>query len=119
MEYIYHNIHLETSFIYSGNYNLLKWDIPSDSNKQKVKRFELESRRNCSIVISSTGTVNISLECTLQPYKFRTLSGLVTFFASGGQIWKLFRLETDDRLRLFNLFVNGIFRDLIIIRISQ
>jgi hypothetical protein len=70
MEYIYHNIHLETSFIYSGNYDLLKWDIPSDSNKQKVKRFELEARRNCSIVISSTGTVNISIECTLQHIYF-------------------------------------------------
>ena len=50
------------------------------------------------IVISSTGTVNISTECTIQPYKFHTPSGLVTFFASCGQIWKLLQLETDDRL---------------------
>jgi hypothetical protein len=31
-------------------------------------------------------------------YIFRTLSGVVTFFASCGQIWKLLQLETDDRL---------------------
>jgi hypothetical protein len=98
MEYIYHNIHLETALNYSEDYDLLKWDIPSSNNRQKVKKFNLEARRNCSIVISSTGTVNISIECTLQPYEFHTPSGLVTFFVSCGKIWKLLQLETDDRL---------------------
>jgi hypothetical protein len=98
MEYVYHNIHLETALSYKEDYDLLKWHIPSSSNRQKVKKFKLEARRNCSIVISSTGTVNISIECTLQPYEFHTPSGLVTFFASCGQIWKLLQLETDDRL---------------------
>jgi hypothetical protein len=98
MKYVYHNIHLETALNYKEDYDTLKWDIPSSSNRQKVKKFKLEARRNCSIVISSTGTVNISIECTLQPYEFHTPSGLVTFFASCGQIWKLLQLETDDRL---------------------
>jgi hypothetical protein len=98
MKYVYHNIHLETALNYKEDYDTLKWDIPSSRNSQKVKKFKLKARRNCSIVISSTGTVNISIECTLQPYEFHTPSGLVTFFASCGQIWKLLQLETDDRL---------------------
>ena len=97
-KYVYHNIHLETALSYKEDCDLLKWHIPSSSNKQKVKKFELESRRNCRPVISSTGTVNISIGCTPQPYEFHTPSSLVTFFASCGQIWNLLQLETDDRL---------------------
>jgi len=58
--------------------------------------FKLESRRNCNIVISSTGTVNISIQCTLNPW-FSYSEGL-NFFTLCGQIWKILQLETDDRL---------------------
>ncbi len=63
-KYQYHHIHMETSLNYKDDYDLFKWNIPSLGNKQKVRSFKLEPRRKCSITISATGTVNISIECT-------------------------------------------------------
>ncbi len=49
-------------------------------------------------MVSPTGTINISIECTLAPYEFHTPEGLVNFFASCGQIWRILQSETKDRL---------------------
>ncbi len=77
MKYVYHNIHLETALNFKEDYDLLRWGIPSPNNKQKVNSFKLEPHRNCTIVVSPTGTINISIECTLAPYEFHTPEGLV------------------------------------------
>ncbi len=98
LKYVYHNIRLETSLNFKEDYNLLKWNIPSPNNKQKIKQFKLEPHRNCTIVVSPTGTVNISIECTLAPYEFHTPEGLVSFFASCGQIWRILQIEAQGRL---------------------
>ena len=98
MKYVYHNIHLETALNFKKDYDLLRWSIPSPSNKQKVNSFKLEPHRSCSIVVSSTGNVNISIECTLAPYEFHTPEGLVNFFASCGQIWRILQTEIQNRL---------------------
>ncbi len=98
MKYVYHNIHLETTLNFKEDYDLLRWCIPSPNNKQKVNSFKLEPRRSCNIVVSPTGTINISIECTLAPYEFHTTEGLVNFFASCGQIWRILQTETQGRL---------------------
>jgi hypothetical protein len=99
-KYTYHHIHLETYLNYIKDYNLFKWDIPSSNNKQKVNAFKLESRRKCSITISTTGTINISIECTLDPYHFHTPSGIAEFFASCGQILSFLQAESRNVLNI-------------------
>ena len=81
----YHHIHLETSLNYKDDYKYINWDIPSAKNRQKVKTFNLEPRRKCSITVSPSGTVEIDIECTLHPYKLHTPSDLVVFFGACGQ----------------------------------
>ena len=99
-KYQYHHIHLETSLNYKDDYDLFKWDIPSSSNKQKIMSFKLEPRRKCSITISATGTVSISIECTLHPYTFHSSYGLVEFFGSCGQIFRLLQEESGNALNI-------------------
>ncbi len=93
-QYVYHNIHLETSLNYKEDYNLLDWSIPSKNNKQKVNTFKLEPRRSCTFTVSPSGHVAISIECTVQPYEFHTAEGLMALFVSCGQIWNLVQLST-------------------------
>jgi hypothetical protein len=83
-KYTYHDIHMETSLNYRDDYSSINWPVLSGYNKQKVKTFNLESLRKCSITVSPTGTVNIAFECTLHPYKLHTPSDLVAFFGSCG-----------------------------------
>ncbi len=47
--------------------------------------FNLELNRKCSIIVSKNGTINISIGCTFDPYKFHTPSGLIEFIASCGK----------------------------------
>ena len=102
-KYQYHHIHLETSLNYKDDYDLFKWKIPSQNNKQKVYSFKLEPRRKCSITISATGTVNISTECTLHPYPLHTSYGLAEFFGSCGQIYRLLQEESGNALNVVPL----------------
>ncbi len=96
-EYVYHNIHLETSLNYKEDYNQLDWPIPSKSNKQKVHTFRLGLRRSCTFTVSPSGHVSISIECTLQPFEFHTSSGLISFFVTCGQILNLLQLSAKNR----------------------
>jgi len=92
-----HDIHLQTILNYKDDYKLIPWNIPSFKNKQKVKTFKLEPRRKCSIVVSPTGTVDISIECTLQSYKFHTPSDLVIFIGACGEVARELKAATCDR----------------------
>lgn len=92
-----HDIHMQTNLNYKDDYKLIPWDIPSFKNKQKVKTFKLESRRKCSVVVSPTGTVDISIECTLQSYKFHTPSDLVIFIGACGEVARELKAATSDR----------------------
>ena len=91
---------METSLNYKAHYELFEWNIPSRLNKQKVKSFKLERRRKCSITISATGTVNISIECTLYSYPFHTSYGIAEFFGSCGQILVMLQVESDQALNI-------------------
>ncbi len=84
-KYTYHNIHLETNLCHDDDYESLGWNIPSQRNKQKVAAFKLELRRKCSFIVSANGTVNIAIECTLDPFKLHTPAGLIEFIGSCGQ----------------------------------
>ncbi len=106
-KYNYHHIHLETSLNYKDDYNSINWNIPSAKNRQKVKTFILEPRRKCSITISHSGTVDITIECTLQPYKLHTPSDLVVFFGSCGQALSELQGAANNRVTLFHLLQSG------------
>jgi len=98
-KYVYHNIHLETYLTYvKEDYDSIKWYVASKRNKQKIRTFKLSLNRNCSIVISRTGTVNVSIECTLEPYEFHSPSGLIEFIGSCGQALNVIQAAADDRL---------------------
>ena len=101
-KYTYHNIHLETNLCYDDDYELLGWDIPSSYNKQKVIAFNLGLHRKCSITVSKNGTINISIECTLDPYKFHTPSGLIEFIGSCGQILNVLQRQQATNCMLFH-----------------
>ena len=96
-KYHSHDIHIQTILNYKEDYNLIPWNIPSYKNKQKVKAFKLEPRRKYSITVSPTGTVDISIECTLQPYKFHTPSDLVIFLGACGEVARELKVATCDR----------------------
>ena len=76
----------------------IKWHDPSQRNKQKVRSFKLFLNRDCSIVISRTGPVNISIECPSEPYEFHTSSGLIEFIGSCGQALTVIQASADNRL---------------------
>src|SRR4051794_23066836 len=98
-KYVYHNIHLETYLNYSkDDYDAIKWHVKSQRNKQKIKTFKLSLNRDCSIIISRTGTVNISIECSFKPYGFHTPSGLIEFLGSCGQALNVIQAAADNRL---------------------
>ncbi|HXT85074.1 MAG TPA: hypothetical protein VN704_12230 [Verrucomicrobiae bacterium] len=99
-EYRYHNIHLETALNYKDDYDLLKWNIPSSHNKQKVIIFKLSLYRKCSMVVSPNGTVNITIECTYDPYEYYTSEGIIGFIESCGEASKLLKEEANDRLNV-------------------
>jgi hypothetical protein len=96
-KYKAHDIHMQTILNYKDDYNLIPWNIPSLKNKQKVKIFKLEPRRKCSITVSPTGTVDISIECTLQSYDFHTASDLVIFIGACGEVARELKAATLDR----------------------
>ncbi len=98
--YSYHNIHLETSLNYNDDYDLLKWNIQSQWNKQKVITFKLSLYRKCTIVVSPNGTVNITIECTYQPYEFHTSEGIIEFIGSCGQALNLLQEAANNRLNV-------------------
>lgn len=100
MKYAYHNIHLETFFNNKKDYDLICWPITSERNRQKVKKFKLEPRRNCIFTISSNGTVGISIESTCQPYEFHTASGIMEFIVSCGQILMLLQTLTKNNFNI-------------------
>jgi hypothetical protein len=98
-KYVYHNIHLETSLFHiKEDYDSIKWRVASQRNKQKIRTFKLSLNRDCSIVISTTGTVNISIECSFEPYEFHTSSGLIEFIGSCGQALNVIQAAADNRL---------------------
>ncbi len=96
----YHHIHLETSLNYKDDYKSINWDIPSAKNRQKVKTFNLEPRRKCSITVSPSGTVDITIECTLHPYRLHTPSDLVVFFGSCGQALSELQGAANNRINI-------------------
>ncbi len=99
-KYTYHNIHLETSLNYKKDYDSIKWFIPSNKNKQKVKTFNLGTYHKCKIIVSPNGTVNITIECTLDPYELHTPEGLIEFFGSCGQVLSEIQAATNNRLHV-------------------
>ena len=100
-KYVYHNIHLETSLNYvKEDYKSINWYITSPKNKQKKFEFKLNSNRNCSIVLSPTGTVNISIKCSSEPYEFHTPSGSIEFISSCGQALNEIRHGANNRLEV-------------------
>jgi len=96
-KYNAHDIHMQTILNYKDDYNLIPWNIPSLKNKQKVKSFKIEPRRKCSITVSRTGTVDISIECTSQSYKLHTPSDLVIFIGACGEVARELKAATSDR----------------------
>ena len=96
-KYKIHDIHLETNLNYKEDYESIPWNIPSNKNKQKIKTFKLEPRRKCSITVSRTGTIEISIECTLDSYKFHTPSDLVTFIGARGEALREIKIATNDK----------------------
>ncbi len=98
--YTYHNIHLATALNYKEDYDLLKWRIPSSHNKQKVMTFKLNLYRKCSIIVSPNGTVNITIECTYDPYEFHTSVGMIEFIGSCGQALNVLQEAVNNRLNV-------------------
>jgi hypothetical protein len=99
-KYTYHNIHLETNLCYDDDYDMLKWNVPSSHNKQKVMAFNLELNRKCSITVSPTKTTSISFQCILDPFKLHTPSGLIEFMGSCGQALNVLQSEAKNRLNV-------------------
>jgi hypothetical protein len=116
-KYVYHNIHLQTAVNYNEDYSLFKWPILSHGNKQKVNTFNIGPRRSCSFVVSPNRTINVSIECTLEPFKLHEPHELVAFFVCCGQIKNMLQLGQKIESTLFLLLRNGIFKDLIITKI--
>lgn len=98
--YVYHNLGFETNLTYIEDYEAFKWPISSPNNKQKVQTFRLDVKRNCTITISPTGTINISIGCTHRPYHFHTTKGLLQLFTSCGQILNLLQLSSENRMNV-------------------
>ncbi len=117
-KYTYHNIHLETNLCYGDDYEILEWNIPSIRNKQKVTSFKLELLRKCSIILSANGTINISIECTLDPFKLHTPSGLIEFIGSCGQALNVLQSAAKNRLNVVPRIAEWYLLSLIITRIS-
>jgi hypothetical protein len=119
MKYAYHNIHLETTLNYKEDYQSIPWPIKSPKNNQKVQTFSLKQKRSVNFVVSATGTVNISIECTYKPYEFHTSTGLMSFFSHAVKSCLIFNyLQKIEQMLSPNL-TTGIFLDLIIIKIYQ
>lgn len=96
--YIYHNMYLETNLIYETDYDSICWSIPSLKNRQKVNTFKLEQHCEYTIIVSKKGTINISIQCTFDPYEFHTPSGLIEFFGSCGQALSEIQEAANNRL---------------------
>jgi hypothetical protein len=97
---VYHNIHIQTSFNYIKDYNLFNWPVLSLDDRQKVITFNIEPRRSCDYIISSTGTINMSIECTLQPFHLHDSIGLVEFFVFCRKIIMMLQLATTNRINV-------------------
>jgi len=95
--YVYHNLGFETNLLYLEDYDAVKWRIPSVNNKQKVQTFRLDVQRNCTMTISPTGTINISIGCTHRPYHLHTAAGFRELFVSCGQILNIIQLSAGNR----------------------
>ncbi len=98
--YVYHNLGFETNLSYIGDYDAFRWPISSPKNKQKVQTFRLDAKRNCTVTISTTGTINISIGCTHRPYHLHTAEGLSDLLVSCGQIFNLLQLSADNRINV-------------------
>lgn len=98
--YVYHNIGLETRLNYKEDYDLIKWNIPSQRNKQKVHCYKIDMERNCTFILSTTGTLSLTLGCTFKPYSFHTAEGLMELFVTCGQILNLLQLSADNRINI-------------------
>lgn len=98
--YAYHNLGFETNLTYIEDYDAFRWPIPSLNNKQKVQTFRLDVKRNCTMTISPTGTINISIGCTHRPYHLHTAEGFSGLFVSCGQILNLLQLSADNRINV-------------------
>jgi hypothetical protein len=100
MKYVYHNIHLETTLKYKQDYDLFKWNITSQYNKQNTRIFKLGLHRKCTIIVSLNGAINITIECTHRPFEFHTSEGIIEFIGSCGQALNLLQEEANSRLNV-------------------
>ncbi len=100
LAYGYHNIGLETSLNYKEDYELIRWPILSHLNKQKVQTYRLDTIRSCTFTLSTTGKLNMDIQCTHRPYFFHTSSGLLDLFTGCGQIYSLLQISANNRLNV-------------------
>jgi len=86
----YHGIGLRTNLTYVDDYDAIRWPISSYKNKQKVATFRLESRRSCTFTLSPTGTLEMEISSTVDPFKLHSYLGLIDFFGCCGKIEYIF-----------------------------
>jgi hypothetical protein len=62
------------------------WIVKSKENKAKVKSFNLESKRSCTIQVYPLGKIVVMIQCSYRPFKLHDVEGSQEFWKSIGKI---------------------------------
>jgi len=62
------------------------WIVKSQNNKAKVKSFNLESKRSCTIQVYPIGKIVVMIQCSYRPFKLHEEVGCQEFWKSIGKI---------------------------------
>ena len=91
--YLLHNIRLDTELKDPKYYHDLQWPIRSLKNRGKVKEMNIWPAVHVFISINPTGTVNIILACTRNPFDLTTPEGVTNFQAACGRVHSILKVD--------------------------
>ena len=100
--YLLHNIRLDTELKDPKYYHDFQWPIRSLKNRAKVKEMNISPAVHVFISINHTGTVNIILACSRNPFDLTTPEGITNFQAACGEVHSIFEADLHINEPLIN-----------------
>lgn len=103
---VFHNFRLQTKLLDKNDYELLKtdgagiWHFQSSKNKVKMSEFRLSNFRTLVIQVAPSGTVEIYIGASKNPYDLKSDAGLSEFFVDIGKIETIFQIQMRHSLPL-------------------
>ncbi len=91
--YLLHNIRLDTELKDRKYYHNFQWPIRSMKNRAKVKEMNISPAVHAFMSINPTGTVNIILACSRNPFDLTTPEGVTNFQAACGEVHSILKAD--------------------------